>query len=106
MVLELGDVVGDVIDLAGPRGDALAQDRDDALADKLGDRVAVRPGEVGGRRHRAQVRLSLGGADRSARELPVRQDDAEIRESCVHPPDVVGAHLMAKPARAGVDQER
>ena len=74
------------------------------LAHAVRDDLAVRPGEVRGRAHRAEVPLSLGRRERRARELAVGEVDVVLRHDLIHQPDVVGADLMSETARAAVNQ--
>ena len=65
--------------------------------------LPVGEGEVAGARHRREVLAGLGRAERRAGELPVGQLDPGARRHARHPAHVVGADLVAEPARAGVD---
>src|SRR3954463_816474 len=104
VLLELGDVVGDVVDLPRAVRRVGAEHVGDRAAHAVCDRVAVGPGEVRRRRHRGEVRAALVARERRARQLAVRQDDPVTRERAVHRAHVVGAHLVAEPARARVDE--
>jgi hypothetical protein len=104
--LDLGNVVSDVVDLPRAVGGSLAENVGDRIPDCVRDRLPVRPSEVGRRRHRGEVGASFGRGGRCARELPVGELDPVTAHGGVHAPDVVGADLVAEPARAGVDQHR
>src|SRR3954453_2254823 len=106
VLLELGDVVGDVVDLPRAVRRVGAEHVGDRAAHAVCDRVAVGPGEVRCRRHRGEVRAALVARERRARQLAVRQGDAVTRERAVHRAHVIGAHLVAEPARARVDEHR
>ena len=85
---------------------ARAEDPLERLARRVGEHLAVGEGEVGGGPHGRRGSRSPRGArparrragDR-ARSMPYAQRRAGERQ-------VVGAHLMAEPARAGVDHDR
>ena len=105
MLLELGHVVGDVVDrLRAGRG-VPAEHRRHRLAHAVGQRGAVGPGEVGRRGHRAQVILALRRLHGRARELAVRQFDPVMPEPRIHALDEIGAYLMTEPARPRVDED-
>ena len=72
----------------------------------MGDHLAVGPGEAGGRGHRGEVRLRLWRAEGGAGELAVGQRDPVARHGPVHRREVVGADLVAEPARPAVDEDR
>ena len=75
-------------------------------ADAVGEHLTVGEREVRGGAHRREVVAPLGRRERRARELAIGQRDAVARERRVHRAHVVGAHLVAEAARAGVDEHR
>ena len=106
VVLELGDVVGDVVDQVQPQrlpGDA--EDPGEDLAGLVGEQLAVAPGIVGRRAHRPQVGLPLGAVHRGAGQLPVGEREAVLLGRPLEDAEVVVADLVAEPARARVDQD-
>ena len=106
VLLELGDVVGDVVDqLHAERFPRLAEDLREDLARLVGQELAVAPGVVGGRAHRAQVGLALRTAHRCTGELRVGQLEAVPFRGVLERRQVVVAHLVAQPARARVNQD-
>ena len=98
VVLGLGDVVSDVVDLARPARGGWAEHAPDRLAYRVGDHVPVGEGEVGGGRHRGEVCAPLGAGGGRAGELAVGQDDPVAALDGVHDADVVGADLMPEPS--------
>ena len=106
MALELGHVVGDVVDLVGIPCRIGPEHLGDRLTGAVGDRGAVGPGEVGSSGHRGQVILALRRAHRRTRKLAVGQLDSEPGERLVHALDEVRTHLVPEATGAGVDQER
>ncbi len=81
VLLDLGHVVRDIVhDLEADRLGALPQDLFEALADPVGDHLTVREGEVCRRGHGSEVRPALGGGERDACELAIRDRDPVARE--------------------------
>src|SRR4030095_12034942 len=104
VLLFLRDVVRDVVDGTHAqiaRGDSESARED--LARPVGQHLPVREGEVRGRAHRAEIRARLVRIDRRARELAVGHGDAVAAERLARDLEIVGAHLVAEPARARVD---
>ena len=106
VLLELGDVVGDVVNQLHPElFPRLAEEPREDLARLVSQELAVAPGIVGRRAHRAQVRLPLRAPHRGTGELPVGQLESVPLRGVLEGREVVVAHLVAQPARAGVDQD-
>ena len=103
--LPLGDVVGTRRRRAPRRAPPSSRRKTCSNAPRTSCSIICRlaTGEVAGARHRGEVLAGLGRAERRAGELPVGQLDAGARRHARHPPSVVGADLVAEPARAGVD---
>ena len=106
VILELGDVVGDVVDQVHP--ELLP-----GLAEKLGEdftrlvsqELAVAPGIVGRGAHRAQVSLALRAAHRGTGKLRVGKLEAVAFGGVLEGRQVVVANLVAEAARARMDQD-
>jgi len=78
MGLELREIVADVVDHTDTEvGRRTLERLLEDVADPVGDDLPVRPGEVGGRAHRGEIFLRLGGRQRGARQLGVGQVDRE-----------------------------
>jgi hypothetical protein len=106
VALELGDVVGDVVDLTCALGHPRPEDPRHRLSHAVGEHRTVTPREVRRTDHRGQVALPLGGTQRCAGKLAVRKGDPVTGQYRVHQAHVVGAHLMSESPRTGVDQHR
>jgi hypothetical protein len=101
---ELRDVVAHVVDHADAGAIRSDAERDrQALADPVRHDLAVGEREIGGGHHRREVVAPFRRRDRRARELPVRQRDAVLAAGIAHHAQVIGADLVAEPARAAVD---
>ncbi len=102
--LAFGDVVRHVVDqLHAEPLPARAEDLLEGRADLVQHHLPVGEGEVAGAGHGREVLAGLRRAERRAGELPVGQLDPGARRHARHPAHVVGADLVAEPARAGVD---
>ena len=107
VLLQLGGVVGHVVDHAHPQilGRALEHPGED-LADAVEDHLAVGEGHVDGALHGREVGLPLRGAERGAGQLPVVQLDAVLgRHDLQKGLQVVGGHLVAEAAAAAVEHD-
>src|SRR5262249_33713219 len=106
VLLELGDVVGYVVDQVHlqllPRP---AEDLREHLAGLLHQQLAVAPGEVGRRPHGADVVPPLRAVHRGARQLAVGQLDAVLLGRLAEHAQGVVAYLVAQAARAGGDHD-
>src|SRR5208283_183101 len=60
---------------------------------------------IGGRGHRRQIGLALGGTDRYTCQLAIGYGNAVVAHGVFHLSDVIGADLVAESARAGVDHD-
>jgi len=69
VLLELRHVVSHVVQQAQPAGVSI--EAPEHVTHAVGDGLPVRPGEVRGRAHGAEVPLPLGRRERRARELAV-----------------------------------
>src|SRR5229473_2106404 len=106
VLLEFRDIVADVVDKSEAKL-ALAQAErlhEGALGEMHHD-LPVTPCEIRGRRHRAEVRLTLVRANRHRRELPIRKFDRIAAHSSADELQVVVAGLMAEPTRARMDDD-
>ncbi len=104
VLLDLGHVVGDVVDLVDAGILHLtAQDVVEAAADEMGQQLAIAEGKVGRALHGRQVVLPLRAAEGSADQFAVGQDDVVLVDDLLKAGHVVGADLMAKAARAAVN---
>ena len=107
VLLELGDVVADVVDEPeAQRGGPEAEGGREGPLGEAAHHLPVRPGEVRGRRHGGEVLLPLGRAERHAGELAVGHADPVARHGASHGAERVVAHLVAEPARPGMDHDR
>ena len=106
VTLDLDDVVRHVVELQRGVCHRRPQDPPCCFAHLMRHRMAIGEREVGGGGHRSQIGPPFRGRLGRARELPVGERDAVPRERGVHGPYVVGAHLVAEPARAGMDENR
>jgi len=70
----------------------------------MGHHVSIGEGEVSGRCHGCEVRATFRGGGGRASELTVRQHDLVTALDAIHRAHVVGADLMAEPARARVNE--
>jgi hypothetical protein len=104
VALDLRNVVGNVVDLSGRLSHLRAEHAGDRLADAMGHRVPVGEGEVGGRRHGCEIRAAFRGGGGRAGELTVRYHDLVAGVDGIHRAHVVGADLMAEPARARMNE--
>src|SRR5215211_875902 len=75
VALDLGDVVGDVVDLPRLLRSLASEQAGDRGAHLVRDRLSVRPGEVRRRGHRSQVGAALGRGGGCAGELAVGEFD-------------------------------
>ena len=66
--------------------------------------LAVAPGIIGRGPHRSEVRLPFWAAHRCTGKLPVGQLEAVTLGCVLERRQVVVAHLIAQPARAGMNQ--
>ena len=104
VLLHLGDVVGDVVEQAHlQRFPRAAEELGEDLAGLPHQQLPVRPGVVRGATHRPEILLALGAMDRGTGQLPVGQLDAVLGRDFSQRQQRVVAHLIAQPARAGVD---
>ena len=106
VLLFLGDVVGDVVhdahaELAGGEAQAPLED----LARPVREHLTVGEGEVGGGAHRAEVGARLVGVDGRTGQLPIGHADAVASERLAGRVEIVGADLVAEPARSRVDHD-
>ena len=102
MLLDLGHVVADVVDLVHALG--RAEDAGEDVADPVGDHLAVGEGVVDRRAHGPVVALALGRLERGVDELAVGQ--AGDAEGVLHRLDEIGGHLVAEAAAAAVDHDQ
>ena len=93
--LLLADVVRDVVEQPPAEPGQQAAKR---LAAEVREDLPVGEGAVHRRTHGAEITLPEDGADRRTGELTVRQAQAMRGRSDRHVAQVVGAHLVAKPA--------
>ena len=105
VLLELGRVVGDVVDAAHAQLlRAPAEDLGEDLADAVEDHLAVGEGHVRGTIHGCEVVLPFGRGEGRAGQLAVDDLDAELRGHDVQEAlQVVGGHLVAEAAAAAVE---
>ncbi len=104
VLLDLRHVVGDVVNLVDAVVVHLAgQGVLEALADEMGQQLAVTEGEVSRALHRRQVVLPLWAAQRGANQLAVGQLDVVLVHDALEAGHVVSAHLVAEAARAAVN---
>src|SRR5690606_16741584 len=68
------------------------------------DDLSIRERAIDAGAHRAEISLPELGADRRARELPIRQADAVLGGGRGHLAQELAADLVAEPARAAVDR--
>ncbi len=99
MLLRRGQVVRDVVHEVDGGAGLGPEDP----THRLGEQLPVRTPVVGRGHHRREVGLSLGRADRCARQLTVGHADAVPAHGPVHLPDVVAADLVTEPSRPAVD---
>ena len=100
--LELRDVVTNVVD--DPQFGLLPENAFESSARKMRDALAVRPGKICGGAHRGEVSLAFARVRGHRRQLPVRQRDCIALHALIHVAQVIGADLVAEPARARVDE--
>ena len=104
MLLDLGHVVGDVVDLIDTGvGHLAAQGVIEAAADEVGQELAIAEGEVGRALHGRQILLPLRAAQGGTDQLAVGQLDVVLVDGLLEAGDVVGADLVAEAARAAVN---
>jgi hypothetical protein len=101
---DFGHVVGDIVDLKemvvfDPAGQNLLE----AAPDVKRQHLPVGEGVVGCGLHGCQVIPALGAAGRGAHQFAVGQRQAVFSHGLLEEVDVVGANLVAEPARAAVN---
>ena len=102
--LEFADVVAHVVDHLDTQVPRRAlQHLGKGPAHRVGDELPVGKGEVGGAGHGADVFARPWGTEGRAAQLPVGDGDAVLLRRPLHGLDGIVAHLVAQPARAGVD---
>jgi hypothetical protein len=85
--------VANIVDQVEPR--VVSKHAAEGTAEEMHDGLPIRPGEVAGRSHRAEIRFSFPGPRGRAGELPVQKRDLVVRHHLVHQGDAVRAHLVA-----------
>src|SRR5271166_4573368 len=107
VILELGDVMGDVVNEVHPELlPGLAENPRKDLTRLVSQELAVAPGEVGRRAHGSQVILPFRTAHRRTRELRVWQLEPILPGSVLEHLQIVVADLVAQASRPGVNQYR
>src|SRR5262249_45229970 len=107
VLLKLRDVVRHVVNqLHAELFPRLAEYPRKDLAGLVGQELAVAPGKVGRGSHRTHVRLALPAPHRRTGKRPVGELESVPLRRVLERGEVIVAHLVAQPARAGVDQYR
>ena len=105
MLLDLGDVVGHVVEQMHVEGlPGAAEDVREDLPHVPHQQLAVAEGVVGGGPHRPQVVPPLGALHRGADELAIGQDEAVFRWRLAEAAEGVVADLVAQAAGARMDE--
>jgi hypothetical protein len=100
MSLDLGKVVGDVIE----KVDLMGADRvEERLACGSCEHLAVRLCVVGCRRHSAQIRTAFDGLDGDTSELAIGHRDAVAHHCRAHRLNVIRTDLVTEASRSAMD---